>query len=347
MRMFTWALVGFAVLVLVVACVVVVINRDSSLVVGAAVPAAVALASALAVVFVFNRPAPMSRVFQVVIVIEKASLLPVAITHRPFPVMSLALAPQMEQIDPKTFHSPNPQLPLDFVQTLYHEYLQKIFVEALANKQFGTWRMKTERFVNEVRWMPLPDASSYPSKILDTKELERIFGKNRFARVHFGPGQWALPPGTELRIEPPRVDTQLGEVGLIHMENGLCEIFIRTASTIGHVGLGKYAALSGMHKGEDQDNYLTMTFITRIDASFTLLRMGDPEMLPHREWANAILEELSTSFDEESLWTRTKESFTFMIHSAAVPRGFFLPRPMHMSQPPEPPQDQEPKTDAK
>ena len=345
--MFTWALVGFAVLVLVVACVVVVINRDSSLVVGAAVPAAVALASALAVVFVFNRPAPMSRVFQVVIVIEKASLLPVAITHRPFPIGGLTLAPQMEQIDPKTFHLPNPQHPLDFTKPLYHEYLQKIFVEALAIKQFGTWRMKTERFVNEVRWTPLPDASSYPSKILDAKDLERIFGGNRFARVHSGFGKWALPPGTELCIELPRADTQLGEVGIIHLKNGLCEIFIRTTPTVWQVGLGRYAALSGMHKGEDQDNYLTMTFITRIDAKFPWYRIGDPETLPHREWANAIIEELSTSFDEDSLWTQTKDSFTFMIHYAPVPRGMNLPRPIRMSQPPEPPKDQEPKTDAK
>ena len=345
--MATWLLVGFTVFLLMVACVFVVMNRDSSLVVGAALPAAIALAAAIAVVFVFNRPTSMSRTFQVAIVVEKASLLPVAITHRPFPIEGITLAPQMKQIDPKTFHLPNPQQPLDFATPLYHEYLQKIFVEALAFKQFGTWRMKTERFVNEVRWMPLPDASSYPSKILDTKELEQVFGKNRFARVHSGFGRWALPPGTELRIELPRADTQLGEVGLIHLENGICEISIRTTPTSWGVGLGKYAALSGMHKGEDQDKYLTMTFIARIDAKFPWYRIGDPETLPHREWANAIIEELSTSFDEDSLWSQTKESFTFMIHYAPVPQGMNLPRPIRMTPPPEPPKDQDPKTDAK
>ncbi len=344
----TWLLVGFTVFVLMVACVFVVMNRDSSLIVGAALPAAIALASAIALVFVFNRPTSMSRTFQVAIVIEKASLLPVAITHRPFPVGGLTLAPQVQQIDPKTFHLPNPQQPFDFVQPLYHEYLQKMFVEELAVKQFGTWRMKTERFVNEIQWTPLPDASSYPSKILDAKDLERIFSGNRFARVHsFGPGQWALPPGTELRIDPPRADTQLGEVGIIHLKNGLCEISIRTIPTSFQVGLGKYAVLSGMHKGEDQDNYMTLTFITRIDAKFPWYRIGDPETLPHREWANAIIEELSTSFDEDSLWSQTKESFTFMIHYAPIPPGMNLPRPMHMGPSPQPPNEQETKTEAK
>ncbi len=97
----------------------------------------IALASALAVVFVFNRPATISRVFQVVFVVGKASLLPVTIPHRPFPFDSLSLAAMMRYIDPKTFHPPNGKNTFDFLRPLYHEYLQKIFVDDLADKQSG------------------------------------------------------------------------------------------------------------------------------------------------------------------------------------------------------------------
>lgn len=346
--MSTLVYIVLAGLVLVVAYCLVVMNRDSSIVVGAFVPAVLALASALAAVFIFNLPAPMSRVFQVVLVAEKASLLPVTLPHRPFPIESLTLAPMMKQIDPKTFHPPNGQNTFDFIKPLYHEYLQKIFVDALAVKQFGTWRMKTERFVNEVRWSPLPDASSYPSKILDSKDLERIFGENRFARVHSAFGKWALPPGTDLRIELPRKDAQLGEIGTIHLKNGLCEISIRTVEGVWRVGLGKYGPLAGRHRGEDQEKYFTVEFIIRIDASFPWHRIGDPDTTLHREWANAIIEELSVSFDEEAIWTQTKESFTLMSHFASLPEGIHPQiEPLRMSQPPEPPKDQEPKTDAK
>lgn len=346
--MSTLVYIVFAGLVLVVAYCLVVMNRDSSIVVGAFVPAVVALASALAAVFFYNSPAPMSRVFQVVLVVEKASMLPVTVPHRPFPFTSLSLAPMMGQIDPKTFHPPNGQNTYDFIRPLYHEYLQKIFIDDLATKQFGTWRMKTERFVDLIRWAPMPDASSYPSKILDIKEHERILGENRFARVHSGLGKWALPPGTDFWIEQPRNDTQLGEIGTIHLKNGQCEISIRTMATSWLVGLGKYGPLVGRHRGEDQDKYWTFEYITRIDASFPWYRIGDPDATLYREWANAIIEELSFSFDEESLWARTKDSFLLMSHFTVLPQGMPLPiGPLRMSPPPEPPKDQESKTDAK
>ncbi|HSL02116.1 MAG TPA: hypothetical protein VK901_01080 [Nitrospiraceae bacterium] len=78
--MCTLVLIVIAGLVLIVAYCLVWMNRDSPAVVGAAIPNVIALASALAMVFVFNRPAPISRVFQVVLVVEKASLLPVMVS---------------------------------------------------------------------------------------------------------------------------------------------------------------------------------------------------------------------------------------------------------------------------
>lgn len=342
--MSTWVLLGFAGLVLVVACGLVVMNRDSPAVVGAAIPAVIALASALAVVFVFNRPAPISRVFQVVFVVEKASLLPVTMPHRPVPFQSLTLASMMRDLDPTIFDPPSGQNAFDFVVPLYHEYLQKMMVDDLSSKQFGTWRMKTERFVDQIQWAPLPDASSYSSKILEVKDLEQIFGKNRFARVHSGFGKWALPPGTELRIDLPRHDPQLGEIGTIHLRNHICEIFIRTAGSMSMVGMGKYTPIIGAAIDEAQDKYWSLQYLIRIDVSFPWYRLGDPDITPHREWANAIINELSFSFDEESIWGRTKDSVILQSHLRPLPQGMNLPLgPIRMSPPPAVPKDQEPK----
>jgi hypothetical protein len=97
------ALVAIIGLILGAAYILIVYNRASVLVVGAALPAATGLFSALVLVFAFNRPAPISRSFSVVFIIEDASLLPIQISDRPFPFQSLGLADEMLQLDPKTF----------------------------------------------------------------------------------------------------------------------------------------------------------------------------------------------------------------------------------------------------
>lgn len=305
--------------------VLVWINRASPTVIGAALPAAITLLSAIVLVFLLNRPAPISRVFPVIFVVEKTSGLPVVMPDRPFPFQSLSLADRMRQIDPKVFDRPGDQNDFEFMTRLYHEYLQKAFVDDLASKQFGTWRMKAERFVDLIQWSPLPDVSSYPSKTLSADELERIFGKNRFARVDFGLGKWALPPGTELRIELPRQDPKLGEIGAIHLKNRFCDINIRTGAGFSSVGLGKYTPLLGLPIEVAQERYWTLQYMTRIDISFPWYRIGDPSMAAHREWANAIIEELSFSFDEESIWSRTRDNFLLKRHFQMLQPGMEPP----------------------
>lgn len=307
-------LISLTGVMLVVAFIFVVMNRASPVVVNAALPTAMALLTALAFVFAANLPPPINRVFPVILVVEKSSLLPIMIPDRPFPVQGLILADQMGHLDPEIFNLSKEQVIFSSVGLLYHEYLQKLFIDDLAQKQHGSWRMRIERFVDQIQWSPMPDASSYPSTILNVQQLEQIFAKNRFARVYSGFGKWALPPGTELLIELPRKDDQLGEIGTIHLKNGLCEITIQTAQSMTHVGLGKYTPLVGIDIGEAQQKYWTFQYMTRIDVSFPWYRIGDPNMAAYREWANAIIEELSFSFDEESLWNRTKDNFILKQH---------------------------------
>jgi hypothetical protein len=326
-------LVGLTGVVLFAVYVLVWINRASPTVVNAALPAAATLLSAIVLVFMLNRPQPISRAFPVVFVVEKARLLPVIIPDRPFPFDSLSLADAMRHVDPKIFEPAQGQGALDLILSLYHEYLQKMFVDDLASKQFGTWRMKAERFVDLMMFGPMSDSPSYRSKTITVDELERIFGKNRFARVHAGIGTWALPPDTELQIELPRMDSRLGVIGTIRLKNRLCEITIQTDQSFIGVGLGKYTPLVGLLIDKAQQEYFTVQYITRINVSFPWYRIGDPDMVPYREWANAIVEELSFSFDEDSIWSRTKDNFLLRRHFESVyPRVPF--GPILMTPPP-------------
>jgi hypothetical protein len=315
MRMST-ALVALVGLILALAYTLVVYNRASSTVVGAALPAATGLLSALILVFAFNRPTQITRSFAVDFIVEEASLLPIQIGDRPFPFQSLGLADEMRQLDPKIFDVPSGGNKLDLILPLYHEYLQKVLVDDVAAKQFSSWRTKTERFVGMTQWSPAPDAAAYNSKILDSEELELVFAKNRFAKVRTGLGKWALPPSTELQVKPPEFDTKLGDIGVIHLKNSLCDLFIRTRMSSAMVGLGKYTAIVGLSASEAQKRYWTLEYIVTIDASFSLFRMGDVNMDVIRDWANSIVDELVFSFDEDTVWKQTKDNFLLRSHFA-------------------------------
>lgn len=341
------ALLIFAGFLLVAACVVVFMNRTSPTVVQAAVTAVITLVSALGVVFAANRPSPITRTFPVIFAVEKSSLLPIVIPDRPFPLGSLSLPDELKQLDPKTFQISSSPDPFHFVGLLYHEYLQKMFVDDLAEKHIGSWRMRIERFVDQIQWSPMPDASSYPSRILSVQELEQAFAQNRFARVHSGFGKWALPPETKLRIAAPKEDPRLGEVGTIQLTSGLCEISIQTVFSHQGVGFGKYTPLVDMSIADAQQNYWTIQYMARIDVSFPWYRFGDPDMAAYRDWANAIVEELSFSFDEESLWNRTKDNFILNRHLDAQTQRMKIPLgPIRMSTA-SLPKETQPKTDGK
>src|SRR5690349_5693445 len=71
------------------------LNRASSIVVNAALPVAIGSFAALSLVFVFNRPAPISKAFSVLFVIENTSRMPVSIPFRPFSTLGLSLASQV------------------------------------------------------------------------------------------------------------------------------------------------------------------------------------------------------------------------------------------------------------
>jgi hypothetical protein len=299
------------------------INRAAQGIVTATIPVAVAAISAIGLVFVFNRPAPISRVFPVLFAIERASLLPIVIPHRPVWI-GLGLADQMRQIEPKTFEFPPDKRGFESLLPLYHEFLQRLIVDTIAGKHSGTWRVRIERFDEFEQYGPAPDAAAESSQVLSQEEIAKAFGKNRFAPVYSSFGKLALPSGTSLTIELSRGEAS--DTGKIRLKNWFCELTIGTEPSWSVVGLGKYGMLLGMPQDEAQKTYLTLQYLVRIRAEFPWYLVGHPKMALHREWAQTIVDDLAHTFDEVSLWSRTRENY--ILHQHLPPAAKAIPLPL-------------------
>jgi hypothetical protein len=290
----------------------VVINRESREVVSAAVPVSLAAIGAIMLVFAYTRPAPISRTFPVVFVLEQATSYPVVIPDRPFPTQSLALFDSAIQANPKAFEGLRPR---DMGDPTYHEYLQKLIVDWIAHKHFSVWRLRIDRFQygsgSEEQWGPAPDASNYPSKKLSKEDVKQALGKNRFASVHNGFGTLAVPPGTTLTVSPEQGDIHEAEVRL---KNRLVDLRVVTRPSSSGVGMSAYTMFSGLDPGTAQQQFWSRQFIVRITATFQRYLVGHPNMATYREWANGIVEGLAHDFDDEGLWKRTSENYMLRQH---------------------------------
>ena len=188
-----------------------------------------------------------------------------------------------------------------------------------------------------IRSGPLPDASSYAAVILDAKDLERIFGKNRFARLGHRVGQMGTPAGNAASDKASAVRLQRGGRGddRICNERDLCELYVRTVLSGSEVGAGKYATMLGLSATEKRRKSIGwFSYVVTVDASFCPYRLGDVNMDAMRGWANAIADELSFSFSEESIWNQTKENFLFRSDVPQSPPRF-APGPLRFAQPPQ------------
>jgi hypothetical protein len=307
-------LVAFgAAVILIIAAVF--LNYQSPQVVNAAAPVAVGVLAALSLVFVFNAPEPIRRVFPVTFFLQRADKYPISIPYRPFPPMSLALFDSAQRANPEAFNFPAGQdTSLDAL--LYHEFLQKLIVDWIASRHFGTWRMETDLFElglgAQEQFRPMADASNYRSTVLTSEELAQRLEGNRFAPVHSGFGRLAVPEGMTLTVRPAQADfLQPGE---IQFRDRYCELTITTTYSMGGVGLGSYTMLLGLTLQDAQDRYWSEHYIVRINATFNRFLMGHPNMAAHRDWAEGIIDGLARAFDEESLWRRTLDGYMLRQH---------------------------------
>jgi hypothetical protein len=161
---------------------------------------------------------------------------------------------------------------------------------------------------------------------------------NVFAAARgFGFGKLAMPPGTTLSIDPPHQDPQQGETSEIRFKNRFTDFRIGITESMRSVGLGGYTYLGDGSQEEAQARYWHAGYVVRIDATFSSLLRGHPDMPLYREWVTGIVEGLAREFDEEAIWRRTVESVAlchYATGSARIPNS--EPGAMRYAAPPSP-----------
>lgn len=289
-------------------------NRASEKILSTIFPVAVAaLTGIILAVFVFGGQPTVRSVFPSSFqyrLSDKMPLnLPLVLMNRRF--SGALFAPSMlSKVHPEFFSdSADPE-----GRSLYHHLLQKAIVDWMGLTYSGTWQVEMLQFDlpigREGRFEPIQGASE-KSEILSTEQIERLLKGNRFAAIHPGISpRIALPVGTEIRITPPQTKTGLLETGEIFLENEFCTISIKTEASSWFRGIGSYKRLAGMND-EDNEKVATANYTVRINIRFDRLRSNHPQMALYKTWASQLSEGLRGQFDEQVIWSRTKEDFAF------------------------------------
>ena len=289
-------------------------NRASEKILTAVIPIAVAaLAGVFIAVFVFGGEPPVNVVFpasfQYRIENKSPFNLPQVLMGRRF-TQSLFAPAMLYKVHPEFFNDPaDPN-----GATLYHHLLQRAIIDWMGMYYRAAWQAEILQFDlpygREGRFGPAQEISE-GSKILSTEEIARLLQGNKFSDIHAGiPPQIALPPNTELRISPPQSRAGALETGEILLENEFCSLSIKTESSSWFRGIGTYRQLAGM-TDEENNRLGTSNYIVRIKVRFNRLRSGHPKMALYKAWAIQLADELEKQFDEQVIWSKTKEDFIF------------------------------------
>ncbi len=289
-------------------------NRASEKILSAVIPVAVAaLAGLYIAVFVFGGEPATTTVFPSSFQYRLSSKmplnLPMVLMNRRFRQTLFAPA-MLFKVHPEFFGNPADAEG----QSLYHHLLQRTIIDWMGLTYRGTWQVEMLQFDlpvgHEGRFEPIQGASE-ESEILSTEQIEKLLKGNRFADTHAGiPPQIALPPGTKLKITPPQTRTGFLEAGEILLENEFCSISIKTQASSWFAGIGSYKQLAGITE-EENGKLATANYIVRINVRFDRLRSNHPKMAAYKTWASELSEGLRRQFDEQVIWSKTKEDFIF------------------------------------
>jgi hypothetical protein len=289
-------------------------NRASEKIMTAIIPVAVAgLAGVIIAVFVFGGEPATTIVFpasfQYRLQGKMPANLPWILTSRRFTQSQFAPS-QLFAVRPELFTSAADQTG----QSLYHHFLQRAIIDWMGITYRTTWQVEVLQFDlpigREGRFQPI-EGSSEKSKQLSTEQVETLLEGNWFAHIHSGiPTRIALPPGTELTVIPPRTAAGLSETGEILLKNRFCSIAIKTQNSSYFGGVGSYKQLAGLSDDEAL-KFGTANYIVRITTQFDWLRSNHPKMALYRTWASQLAEGLRGQFDEQVIWSKTKEDFIF------------------------------------
>lgn len=287
-------------------------NRASEKLLSAVIPVAVAaLAGIFVAVFVFGGEPATTTVFpssfQFRLPSKMPLNLPLVLMNRRFSQAQFAPG-QLYKVHPEFFNDPADA----DGQSLYHHLLQRAIIDWIGMTYGGTWQVEMLQFdlpVGREERFQLTQGASEKSEILSTKQIEKLLKGNRFADIHAGiPPQIALPPGTKLKITPPQAG--FFNAGEILLENTFCTISIKTQASSWFRGIGSYKRLTGI-TDEESDKLATANYIVRINVRYDRLRSNHPQMALYKTWASELSEGLRRQFDEQVIWSKTKEDFIF------------------------------------
>lgn len=97
--------------------------------------------------------------------------------------------------------------------------------------------------------------------------------------------------------------------------------------------LGGYRPLMGYSWEQDRE-FATAQYLVSIQAEFDWLRPGHPKMPKYKHWVNQIVSDLRARFDEQVLWSETRQNYVFrkqleQFSGAAIPTiaPFLAPMP--------------------
>jgi hypothetical protein len=305
-------------------------NRASEKILGAVIPVAVAgLAGIILAVFVFGGEAPTTTVFPSSFQYRLSSKMPInlpmVLMNRRFSQALFAPA-ELFKVHPEFFNdSTDPE-----GQSLYHHLLQRAIIDWMGLTYPATWQVEMLQFDlpvgREGRFEPIQGASE-KSEILSTGQIEKLLDGNRFSGIHAGiPPRIALPPGTKLEITPPQTTAGFLEAGEILLENRFCSISIKTQASSWFRGIASYKRLAGITE-EENGKLATANYIVRINVRFDRLRSNHPQMALYKTWASELSEGLRRQFDEQEIWSKTKEDFIF----SQLKGQFEEQRPLHQT----------------
>ncbi len=298
------------------------INRDSDRLLNAIIPIAVAsLAAIFLAGFISGSLDNRDEAFQASFQIRYKENLPVDLPWitmgRRFPLVLFETRELFKQ-NPKFFEDSETEATL----TLYNHLLQKVIVDWIGTHYPGGWQMEFNKFSQSSSpvevYQPTEGASGLPGRVYQASEIETRLKGNYFAHVHDGiPSRFVLPPGTELMVEAPEQLEGHMQGGRILLKNPYCTITIRTQSFSYMRGIGLYRQLSGFSEEQNRE-FGHVDYIVRTSVRYTSVLSGSPKTAMIRKWANQIVDGLKDQFDEELVWSRTKEDYLFLKQTEAL-----------------------------
>jgi len=308
---------------------VVWMNRASEKIVTTVIPIAiVALVGVLITVFVFGGEPPVVKKFPVLFLFRRSDKAPWTPPDRPL-LLSLFEVPELMKNHPELMDDSTEGA------TLYHHLLQRAMIDIIARHHRSSWETEIDRFEigggTEEFSGPVPGAIE-PSVKLSFDQIKEVLKGNRFAESPYMRPEITLQVGTSLKVTAPSNYGSGGEEGQILVTNDFVRLSIKTQYSSWMRSLGGYRLILGYSYDQDKE-FATTQYLVSVEAEFNRLRSGHPKMSKYRRWVEQIVSEIQAELDEQVVWPKTRDAFTFRKQLQQFGSAEVLERPLTLNAP--------------